>query len=213
MKKSLLYMISIVVAVLCNAENLDDNCSACTLKLAFNAQGQEAKENTQAEQTAAPTREKIREISISELYKKVKKPSPNLMLVNVLGERFYNDCHIKLPEGVKAVSISAPLRVLEEKAATWDKNKEIIVYCACIECDASYKAYKKLIELGFKNVTAYEGGIREWWQTYCEKDPSVIEGPCAHPFLKDKKATSRLLAMRDSALKQLLLEVHWGLRS
>jgi rhodanese-related sulfurtransferase len=195
MKKTVLMIIGLAIACVGYAENLDDSCAACTVKLAMNSENKDIVKNDQG-YTPAPKRDKIREISIDDLYKKVKNPGKNLMLINVLGERFYNDCHIKLPDGVRAVSISAPLRIFEEKAQEWDKDKEIIVYCACIECDASYKAYKKLIALGFRNVTAYEGGIRQWWQTYNEKDPSVIEGPCVFPFLKQKKEnTSRTLVI------------------
>src|SRR5581483_9834759 len=104
-------------------------------------------------------REKIREISREELKKKISDPQFHGLVVNVLGKRFYDDAHIPR-------SISAPLKNLEEICKSWNKDGEIIVYCACIECDASYKAYKMLVSMGFTNVSAYEGGIREWYQAY-----------------------------------------------
>ena len=42
------------------------------------------------------------------------------------------------------------------------KDAEIIVYCAGPRCPMSGTAAKKLRELGYANVRAYEGGTEEW---------------------------------------------------
>jgi rhodanese-related sulfurtransferase len=94
--------------------------------------------------------------------------------VNVLGKMLYDDAHI-------SGSINAPLRFLEEKAKDWDKGREIIVYCACYECDASQKACRLLTYMGFNNVLAYEGGIREWFQK-----GYPCNGPCKESYLREK---------------------------
>jgi rhodanese-related sulfurtransferase len=92
----------------------------------------------------------------------------------VLGRKYWYDARIK-------GSISAPLRILATEAQQWNKEQEIVIYCACRECDASEKAYKLLAELGFKNLWAYEGGIREWW-----KLGYPCEGPCVMQYLREE---------------------------
>lgn len=57
----------------------------------------------------------------------------------------------------------------------------IVVYCANYMCPKSKKAWYMLQALGFTNVKAYEGGIREWSQLGL---PS--EGACSDPHLKDQ---------------------------
>ena len=48
------------------------------------------------------------------------------------------------------------------------KDKEVVVYCADQECDASPKAARKLEEAGFQNVSDYEGGTDDWKQAGLE---------------------------------------------
>jgi glyoxylase-like metal-dependent hydrolase (beta-lactamase superfamily II)/rhodanese-related sulfurtransferase len=43
-----------------------------------------------------------------------------------------------------------------------DKNQKIITSCQSFLCDASQKAYKKLKELGYKNIFEYSGGLVDW---------------------------------------------------
>jgi rhodanese-related sulfurtransferase len=42
------------------------------------------------------------------------------------------------------------------------KDDEIIVYCGGPTCPQSLQAAKKLTDLGYTNVRAYEGGLEEW---------------------------------------------------
>jgi len=42
------------------------------------------------------------------------------------------------------------------------KNEEIVTYCASFDCSASKKAAEKLVQAGYTNVSAYEGGIKDW---------------------------------------------------
>lgn len=114
----------------------------------------------------------VREISAQELLKRLDEPA--LLIVNVLGKKYYDDAHIK-------GSISAPLRLLEEIAQHWDREQEIVLYCACKECDASEKAFEILARMGFTTVFAYEGGIREWW-----KLGYPCQGPCAMQYLREE---------------------------
>ena len=96
----------------------------------------------------------------------------NITLVNVLPRESYDDCHI-------SGSISVPVAELAEAAAGWDKSQTIITYCAHGECSASGTAAKMLTELGFENVSAYEGGIKEWYQAGLP-----TEGPVTQDWIK-----------------------------
>jgi len=95
-----------------------------------------------------------------------------LFVINVLFKPFYDDCHIK-------GSINVPFPELETFVQNLDpENTEIVVYCSNYMCTSSGQACKRLKELGFKKVWAYEGGTAEWHQ---KKLP--VEGPCQRPYL------------------------------
>jgi rhodanese-related sulfurtransferase len=42
------------------------------------------------------------------------------------------------------------------------KNDEIIVYCSNVDCLSSVALYRALIELGYRNVRRYAGGLLDW---------------------------------------------------
>lgn len=83
--------------------------------------------------------------------------SKKLLVINVLPKDAYNDCHI---EG----SISVPFDYLAQFVSDFDKDQPIVVYCASYICSASRKAWKLLNQMGFTDVSAYEGGTAEWFQ-------------------------------------------------
>lgn len=81
--------------------------------------------------------------------------SPWLQLVNVLAPESYAKIHI-------SGSVSMPRQELEN--GRWkelDSSKQVVVYCSSYQCDASKAAAQFLEEKGF-DVSAYEGGIKEW---------------------------------------------------
>jgi rhodanese-related sulfurtransferase len=80
-----------------------------------------------------------------------------LLLINALGVEAFADCSIK-------GSVNVPLKDLVNYAKNLDKNTEIIVYCAHAHCSVSRQAWHTLHKLGFNNVKAYEGGMREWFK-------------------------------------------------
>ena len=43
-----------------------------------------------------------------------------------------------------------------------DRNTEVVVYCADIDCDASTRVANRLIDLGYTNVLHYVEGKRDW---------------------------------------------------
>ncbi|HSN71832.1 MAG TPA: rhodanese-like domain-containing protein [Steroidobacteraceae bacterium] len=76
-------------------------------------------------------------------------------LVNVLGPESHAKEHIPC-------SINIPKGQEDEFERRFDKDKEIVVYCASFECDASPTVASRLAERGFTKVRDYEGGIGDW---------------------------------------------------
>jgi rhodanese-related sulfurtransferase len=93
----------------------------------------------------------------------------SLEVINVLPEEYYTDCHI-------TGSVNVPLDRLELFALSLPKDVEIVVYCAHYNCSLSRKAWHLLNTMGLKNIMAYEGGMREWYQ---KKYPK--QGLCTNP--------------------------------
>lgn len=97
--------------------------------------------------------------------------SKRLKVLNVLDPEFYNDAHIKN-------SLNVPLAELKSFAEQTPKDTMIVVYCAHSNCDLSARAWHVLHELGFDNLFAYEGGMREWYES-----GYPTEGPCNESYL------------------------------
>ena len=97
----------------------------------------------------------MKTITREELKKKIDA-GEKFKLVDVLSAQHFSEEH--LPG-----AINIPLGEIESKAPDLlDKSEEIIVYCASFECMASPTAAKKLEEMGYTNVSDYEGGIKDW---------------------------------------------------
>lgn len=93
------------------------------------------------------------------------------VIINILDQELYNDCHI-------AGSINIPFEQLESRLDRLDKQAETIVYCSNYQCTASAHAARILKEKGFSRVYAYEAGMAEWYQ---QKLPVV--GACKESYL------------------------------
>lgn len=101
-------------------------------------------------------------------------------LWNVLSHEYFK------PEMNIPGSIWTPFDHLERKLEKLNirKNEEIVVYCGGVQCPQSKQAAEKLVELGYTNVYAYEGGIKEW-QEAGYKFETLPENPgggccCSH---------------------------------
>jgi len=114
---------------------------------------------------------------------KAKKETPDFVVVNVLEEEFYRDCHIR---GDINVSFMELENYAEEH---WDKDRtQIVLYCGNYKCTASGFGAKMLRKKGFKYVWAYEGGTAEWIQKGLP-----VEGPCKEAYLQDYKLPEETL--------------------
>lgn len=88
--------------------------------------------------------------------KKMIDRDEDFTLVDVLSSRHFEEEHIK-------GAINCPADEIEGNAKTlFNENDKIVVYCSGYGCTASHEAARKLVELGYKNVWRFEGGINEW---------------------------------------------------
>ena len=77
-------------------------------------------------------------------------------LVDVLSEESYKEGHIP-------GAINIPLGNLESLAERYlDRKDTIVVYCGSYSCQASTKATRKLLEMGYENTLDFKAGKRGW---------------------------------------------------
>jgi rhodanese-related sulfurtransferase len=83
----------------------------------------------------------------------------NFYLINVLDEDSFIDKHIP-----GSINIPIHKRNFNERLQKEINQKEvkIVVYSESPEDDSGPSAAKKLIELGYRMVYDYEGGIKDW---------------------------------------------------
>lgn len=84
-----------------------------------------------------------------------KMAQPDVQLVDVRTPEEFNEGHLE-----NALNIDFTNDDFDDKVASLDKNKPVMLYCKA--GGRSAKAASKLKELGFKNITDLEGGILNW---------------------------------------------------
>src|SRR5437867_36524 len=100
----------------------------------------------------------VKTITLQELQNRLRSHNPP-ELVNVLTEDYFVKRNgARLPK-----SHWVPLNEVENRfPKLFNKNREIVVYCGGGECPQSRQAAEKLHNLGYTNVLAFEGGLKEW---------------------------------------------------
>lgn len=106
------------------------------------------------------------------------------LVINVLSREAYDDCHI-------SGSVNVPRDQLEQYLRPFDREAtDIVVYCTQVNCALSKQAWYIAHDMGFKQVKAYEGGIREWFQKgypvrgVCKLDS--LRAPLEAPVKEDR---------------------------
>ena len=103
----------------------------------------------------------MKAISRDELKKMNEVDARDFVLINVLAPEYFKKKHIR-------TSVNVPVQdddfVSQVERIAGDKNREVVVYCASFDCDASPKAAKKLEDAGFSHVFDYEGGTKDWFE-------------------------------------------------
>jgi len=80
-------------------------------------------------------------------------------LWNVLTKEHYKpEANISGSQWLPVDTITEKLAV--EKVAS--KGETIVAYCGGPQCPSSKQAAEKLVSLGYTNVLAYEGGLKDW---------------------------------------------------
>lgn len=103
----------------------------------------------------------MKAISRDELKRMNEEQERDFVLINVLPRESFREQHIR-------TSINIPVNEehftekVEEVAG--GKDRDVVVYCASFDCDASPKAGQKLDEAGFSRVYDYEGGTKDWFE-------------------------------------------------
>lgn len=83
--------------------------------------------------------------------------NPNLVLLEALPAKYYNDWHLP---GAKHFPHDQARALAPVVAA--DKSAEIVVYCASRTCQNSHIASNVLSQIGYSNVAVYAGGKEDW---------------------------------------------------
>lgn len=118
------------------------------------------------EEVAQPKQEKVEE-------------RKDLIIINVLDKELYDDCHIKGSVNVPFMDMDNPDKdPIENYVKDLPKDIKLVIYCSNYMCSASGEVAKKLQNMGFDNVWAYEAGMAEWFQN---KLP--VEGVCKQAYL------------------------------
>ncbi len=92
-------------------------------------------------------------ISIDEVYERVQANDPDMLLLNVSDEEFYNMGHIEN-------SLKIPWDELEANLEKVDSKKHIVIYCR--RGVRSESAYTALSQNGFTLLWVMEGGLEDW---------------------------------------------------
>ena len=95
-------------------------------------------------------------ISTEELQQRLEQ-GKSLHLWNVLTDGYFKG---EMIPGSQRVPLDTIGREVSEANSPTDE--EIIVYCGGPKCPQSLQAAQKLMDLGYMNVKAYEGGLEEW---------------------------------------------------
>ncbi|MGD8567790.1 MAG: rhodanese-like domain-containing protein [Gammaproteobacteria bacterium] len=126
-------------------------------------------------------------IELEDLYKRRDK----VVIVDTRSKFEFDTLKIKgainIPVALKTFDDS--IRKLREKT-----DKSIVFYCNGHTCMKSYKAAKRAMKLGLKNVFAYDAGIFEWAKAY-PKEAELLGKSPVHPndILSKKQFKARVL--------------------
>lgn len=105
--------------------------------------------------------------------KKAMEVTPHMLVINVLSPKAYKGCHIK-------GSVSIPFyNSFKKEMEAYDKDRQIVAYCASELCLLSIMAAEKLMKMGFTNVAHFKGGMKEW---HVKGFPT--EGTCQARYLQ-----------------------------
>jgi rhodanese-related sulfurtransferase len=98
----------------------------------------------------------MKEMTREELWQRIES-GDEFVLVDALAPMSF--AHSHLPG-----AINLPPEWVDERGSRRipDLDTEVVVYCATSTCDSSVLVGNRLVELGYRNVSHYAGGKRDW---------------------------------------------------
>jgi len=98
----------------------------------------------------------MNEITREELWRRIES-GDEFVLVDALAPMSF--AHSHLPG-----AINLPPEWVDERGPRRipDLDTEVVVYCSTSTCDSSVIVGNRLVELGYRNVSHYSGGKRDW---------------------------------------------------
>ncbi|MGD8560569.1 MAG: rhodanese-like domain-containing protein [Gammaproteobacteria bacterium] len=126
-------------------------------------------------------------IELEDLYKKLDQ----VVIVDARSNFEYDTLKIK-----DAINIPVALKTFDEevKKLREKTDKSIVFYCNGHTCMKSYKATKRAMKLGLKDVYAYDAGIFEWAKAHPDQAVLLGKSPVdSREILSKKQYKARLL--------------------
>jgi rhodanese-related sulfurtransferase len=110
----------------------------------------------------------VREITREQLWQRIES-GDELVLVDALAPMSF--AHSHLPG-----AINVPPEWVDERGPGRipDLDTEVVVYCATSTCDSSVIVGNRLVELGYRNVSHYVGGKRDWQEAGLPFEGGVV---------------------------------------
>jgi rhodanese-related sulfurtransferase len=104
---------------------------------------------------ATPT---VKTITTGQLERKIRS-DVGVHVWNVLTDKWFNG---ELIPGSRRVPLDQLARAVGRSSVA--RDAPVVVYCAGTHCSMSREAARKLGDLGYSNVEAFEGGLEAWKQ-------------------------------------------------
>lgn len=99
---------------------------------------------------------KYQTVDADELRQRLGSETERPVLVNALAREAFEEQRIP---GSISIPAADALRIAPDVLAA---DQPVVVYCASRSCTASPTLAQKLVDIGFTDVTDFEGGIDEW---------------------------------------------------
>lgn len=100
---------------------------------------------------------KFQTIDAHELRQRMTTDGPDRpVLVNALAREAFEETRIP---GSISIPAGDALRLAPD---VLDREQPVVVYCSSRSCTASPTLAQKLVDIGFTDVSDFEGGIEEW---------------------------------------------------
>ena len=99
---------------------------------------------------------KYQTIDARELRHRLSSETDRPVLVNALAREAFDEQRIP---GSISIPAADTLRLAPDVLA---RDQAVVVYCSSRSCTASPTLAQKLVDIGFTDVTDFEGGIDEW---------------------------------------------------